>query len=73
MVESRSLKLMKQTTLRGQTVRSVHCKRIPQLAKIRFVADFATLLIFFELLLLKIAPKIGKFAESAIRKTQRIR
>ena len=37
-------------TLRGQTMHSVHCKRISQLAKIRFVAESATLLLFFDLL-----------------------
>ena len=65
-------------TLWGQTVYFVHCKRIPQQAKVRFVAESATLLVFFDLLRcfgfdkqipktlpLKIAPKIGDFAESA--------
>ena len=39
-----------KTTLRGQTVHSVHGKRIPQQANIRFVAESATLLPFFDLL-----------------------
>ena len=41
-------------SLRGQTVHSVHCipscKRIPQQAQIRFVAESAKLLLFFDLL-----------------------
>ena len=36
--------------LRGQTVHSVPCKRIPQQVKIKFVAESATLLLFFDLL-----------------------
>ena len=36
--------------LRSQTVHFVNCKRIPQEAKIRFVAESASLLIFFDLL-----------------------
>ena len=37
-------------SLRGQTVHSVPCKRILQQAQIRFVAESATLLFFFDLL-----------------------
>ena len=37
-------------TFRGQTVYSVHCKRITQQAKIKFVAEFAILRLFFDLL-----------------------
>ena len=36
--------------LRGQSVHSVHCKRISQQAQTRFVAEAATLLLFFDLL-----------------------
>ena len=36
-------------SLRGQTVHSVHCKRIPQQAQLRFVAESATVLHFFDL------------------------
>ena len=36
-------------TLRGQTVHSLHYKRNPQLAKIIFVAESATLLLFSDL------------------------
>ena len=36
--------------LRGQTVHSLHCERNKQQAKIRFVAESATLLLFFDLL-----------------------
>ena len=57
---------------------SVVCKRIPQQAQIRFVAECATLLHFFDLiccfgfhkqipktLMFKVTPKISEFAESA--------
>ena len=69
-------------TLRGQTVRFENCKQIiPQQAKVGFVAEFATLLFFFDLLccfgfhrqiaktlfLLKIAPKTVNFAEAATK------
>ena len=37
-------------SLQGQTVHSVHCKRVPQQAKIRFVAESAALQLFFNLL-----------------------
>ena len=37
-------------SLRGQTVHSVPCKRILQQDQIRFVAESATLLFFFDLL-----------------------
>ena len=37
-------------SLRGQTVHFVHCKRIPEHAKIRFNAESTTLLLFFDLL-----------------------
>ena len=43
-------KLTRFTSLRGQTVHSQHCKRNPQQANIRFVAESATLLLFFDLL-----------------------
>ena len=36
-------------SLRGQTVHSVHCKRNSQQAKIRFIKESATLLLFFDL------------------------
>ena len=39
-----------QPTLRDQTVHSLHCKRNPQQAKSRFVAEPAALLLFFDLL-----------------------
>ena len=69
----------KTAALRGQIVNSVHCKWIPQQAKLRFVAEFASLLLFFDLHccfgfqkqklrkinLLKIDPKLGAIAESA--------
>ena len=58
--------LLKTTgeSLRGQTVLSVHCTRIPQ---IKFVAVSATLLLFFDFCCFWIvAPKIGEFADSAI-------
>ena len=37
-------------TIQGQTVHFVNCKRIPLQAKIRFLADSATLLFFFDFL-----------------------
>ena len=39
LVPSKTCWAAKWLWLRGQTLHSVHCKRIPQQAKIRFVAD----------------------------------
>ena len=47
---SENLLKVGQRTLRGQTKQFVNCKSIPQQAKIRFVAEPATLLVFFDLL-----------------------
>ena len=46
---SPATKNLSYVSLRGQTVQSVHCMRIPQQAKIRFFAESATLLHFFDL------------------------
>ena len=40
---------LKVMTLRSQTVHSVHCTRILQQAKIRFVVESATFVLFFDL------------------------
>ena len=46
----KKLRFISVSTLPGQTVHFMHCKRIPQQAKIRSVAESATLLLFFDLL-----------------------
>ena len=43
---------------------SVYCKQNPQQAKIRFVAESATLLLFFDILCCFGLQKVGEFAES---------